>query len=280
MGPPGLNGNETLHVAFAGYTSARAGNLGGRSGAHALCGAAYPGSHFCTDWEVDETSPPPPGTNAWIDAGNTSTTSRFFRAAYSIGDLYTCAGWTQSSATYSPNGFNTVGGSMYTELGGFANSWISNADGGCETPRPLACCLGGTSVRFRGATTPVGGNLGGRSGARAMCDSQFSGSHMCTDWEVDQAAVPAPIASTGVWIDAGNSAPSSRLYHAAYSPTDLYTCAGWTQSSATYSPNGFNTVGGSMLTALGGTANSWISNADGGCETPRPVACCDGGPPQ
>jgi hypothetical protein len=280
MGPPGLNGNETLHVTFAGYTSAHAGNLGGRSGAHAICGAAFASSHFCANWEVDQSNPPPPGANVWIDQGNTSTTSRFFRGTYMLDDTTTCAGWTSSSATYAPNGFNTVAGTMYTALGGFASSWTSNTDGGCETVRALACCRGGTSIRFRGFTAAVGGNLGGRTGARAMCDATFSGSHMCTDWEVDQAAVPAPIASSGAWIEEGNATPSSRLYHGTYMVDDTNNCAGWTSSSATYAPNGFNTVAGKMLTSFGGTASSWISNSDGGCETPRPVACCDGNPPE
>jgi hypothetical protein len=58
------------------------------------------------------------------------------------------------------------------------------------------------------------------------------------------------------------------------------TCGGWTTSSATAKPDGFNTATGLTVTTLGGTASSFVANGDGGCENARPLACCDGYPPQ
>jgi len=282
MGPPGIDGNEQMHVAFAGYTSATyGGNLGGRSGAHAVCNAAFAGSHFCADWELDQAVPPPTATSAWIDRGDQSTSSRFFRWQITPTDYTTCDGWTSSSPSYMPNGFNNVYAEIYTSDGGFESSWLSTTDGGCETLRPLACCKGGTTVRFRGFTAATAGNLGGRTGARNLCNAAFAGSHMCTNWEADQAAIPAPIPASGAWLDSGNDDPTTRMFHGSYSTTDYTTCDGWTSSSPSYMPNGFNNVyAAQILTSLGGFQSSWVSTTDGGCEIDRPIACCDGTPPQ
>jgi hypothetical protein len=282
QGPRGLSGGEDVQVAFVGYTQGTfGGNLAGRSGAHAICAGEYPGSHFCTDWELDQSHPAPisePG--AWVDAGNSNMSSRLFRASHSTSSIGTCAGWTSSSPTVKPDGLNLGRGLVFTSLGGISNSFVGNNDGGCQNARPLACCLGGTAVHFRGFTPPHAGNLGGRSGANAICESSFSGSHFCTDWEVDQAAVAAPIPAAGAWIDPGNNDPSSRLFRANYSTSSIGTCAGWTSSSPTVKPDGLNLGRGLVLTPLGGISNSFVGNNDGGCQNARPLACCDGVPPQ
>jgi hypothetical protein len=130
-------------VTFAGYTpQTYGGNLGGRSGAHALCDAAFSGSHFCADWEVDQAYPPPVGASAWVDVGDSDSSTRYFRDTYSTTDLNTCAGWTSSSATVKPDGVNWGRGWTLTPLGGFKSSFVASNDTGCETPRPLACCDG------------------------------------------------------------------------------------------------------------------------------------------
>jgi hypothetical protein len=268
-----------MHVTFVGYTpTSYTGNLSGRSGAHALCYAAFAGSHFCTNWEVDQTEPPPNSNGAWIDVGNSAMSSRFFRSTYATYDGTTCAGWTSASATLKLD-LNVINAPMYTPLGGFATSWVSDTDGGCETPHPLACCQGGTTVRYRGLTAAKTGNLGGRSGARAICDASFPGSHFCTNWEADEAAIRAPVPATGVWVDIGNSDPTQRFYRQTYATYDGTTCAGWTSDSATLKLD-LNVINGPIYTTLGGFATTWVSDSDGGCETPRPLACCDGGPPQ
>jgi hypothetical protein len=280
-GPPGLNAGTTssLQVAFAGYTSARDGNLGGRTGAHAICSAAFAGSHFCTSWEIDQAAPPPTATSAWIDLGNSDQTTRYFRSNYSINDSSSCGGWTSGSASAKADGVNTNRGPIITSFGDMTSSFVTTNDGGCANARPLACCIGGTGVRFRGVTTATTGNLGGRTGANARCASMYAGSHFCTDWEVDQAAAH-PIPGSGVWIDLGSSDPSSRFYRSNFSINDSSSCGGWTDGSASNKADGVNTNRGPILTTLGDMTSSFVTTNDGGCQNARPIACCDGFPPQ
>jgi len=233
-----------------------------------------------TDWELDQSNPPPIATSAWVDRGNRDATSRLFRGTYSIQDTGTCAGWTSSSPTVKPDGSNLGRGLIFTALGEIKTTFVANNDGGCQNPHPLACCMGGTSVHFRGFTTPRTAELGGRNGANGVCDATFSGSHFCNDWEIDQAAVPAPIPASGAWVDRGNSEPSSRLFRGTYSIQDTGTCAGWTSGSPTVKPDGSNLGRGLVLTPLGGITTSFVANNDGGCQNARPLACCDGTPPQ
>ena len=280
-GPPGLNAGTTasLQVAFAGYTSARDGNLGGRTGANAICAAAFPGSHFCTNWEIDQTGVTPTATSAWIDLGNSNRSTRYFRLNYSINDSSTCGGWTSNSASAKADGVNTNRGPIVTSLGDQTSSFVATNDGGCENARPLACCTGGTGIRFRGVTAATTGNLGGRTGANAMCASTYAGSHFCTNWELDQAAAH-PIPASGVWMDLGSSDPSSRYFRLNYSVNDSSTCGGWTDASPSAKADGVNTNRGPVLTTLGDETSSFVATNDGGCQNARPIACCDGFPPQ
>jgi hypothetical protein len=142
-GPAG-SGETNFEIGFVGFTSVRrGGDLAGRAGAHAICAGEFPGSHFCTDWEMDQAHPPSiaePG--AWVDAGASTVSSRLFRAQYSTSSLSTCAGWTSASATAKPDGLNQGRGLIVTALGGISNSFVGNNDGGCQNARPLACCDG------------------------------------------------------------------------------------------------------------------------------------------
>jgi hypothetical protein len=280
-GPPGINAGSTdsLQVAFAGYSPPHDGNLGGRTGAHAICSAAFAGSHFCTNWEIDQAAVPPAASSAWIDLGNSNQSTRYFRAGYSTNDSSTCGGWTNNSSNAKADGVNTNRGQIVTAFGGATSSFVTTNDGGCENARPLACCIGGTAIRFRGVTAVKTGNLGGRTGANATCATTYAGSHFCTNWEVDQAAAH-PIPASGVWIDLGSSDPSSRYYRAGYSFNDSSTCGGWTDGSASAKADGVNTNRGQVLTTLGGATSSFVTTNDGGCENARPIACCDGFPPQ
>jgi hypothetical protein len=246
-GAPANSGSATYNggippVTFAGYTT------------QTYAGNAFAGSHFCTDWETDEADPPPaPASGAWIDLGNQQNSTRIFHYAYSNTNTDSCLGWTTSAASPSISG---TSGWTLTSQGGFASTY-SPTDSGCDVQRPLACCKGGTAVRFRGFTpSTTGGNLGGRSGAQAICNAAFSGSHFCTDWEVDQADVPAPIPASGAWIDLGNDQTSVRVFHYSYSNTNTDSCLGWTTSAASPSVSG---------------TSGW---------TLTPLACCDGYPPQ
>jgi hypothetical protein len=269
-----------MEVAFVGYTTTTyAGNLGGRTGAHAKCEAAYAGSHFCTQWELDQAEAAAPASTAWVDRGNESQASRLFRAIYTEQDTYTCGGWTSSSPSQLFGG--AVGrAQVITSLGEIISTFVSNTDGGCAVQRPLSCCMGGTAVRFRGLTSPTTGDLGGRTGANARCRAAFAGSHFCTHWEMDQAAVATPMPASGAWVDNGNTDPDERTFRPVYTPRDVYTCAGWTTASATFKPDGGAVARATVFTPNGGLVSSFATNTDGGCQTARPLACCDGYPPR
>jgi hypothetical protein len=147
-GAPAPGGSVTYSggfppVTFAGYTAQTyTGNLGGRAGAHALCGAAFAGSHFCADWEVDVATPPAAPGSVWVDNGNNQTSSRFYRSPESSTDVYDCAGWTTASPSLMPNGSGTARASTLTSTGAIVTSFVGLNDGGCENARPLACCDG------------------------------------------------------------------------------------------------------------------------------------------
>jgi len=286
-GGPAPGGSVTYNggippVTFAGYTpQTYAGNLSGRSGAHAICNAAFTNSHFCTDWEIDQATPPPVAVSAWLDEGNSSMSSRYFRDPYSTTDIYTCGGWTSDTPTGKPDGSSVGRGPIFMPLGEVKSSFVSLNDGGCGIARQLACCHGGTAVRFRGFTpSATGGALGGRTGAHATCNAAYPASHFCSDWEVDQAAVPAPIPASGAWVDDGNASTSTRYFRDPYSTTDIYTCGGWTSSSPTAKPDGSSVGRATVLTPQGGLKSSFVSLNDGGCGIARPIACCDGYPPE
>jgi hypothetical protein len=285
-GPPGQPGGIISvgdagiapPVRFVGLTpQTYGGNLGGRTGAHGLCASAFPGSHFCTDWEIDQANPTVaiPGAGAWLDVGNQTNTTRYYRPFWSASDVGTCAGWTSSSPTVLPDGINLGRGQDLLPTGQISSSFVSNGNGGCGNARPLLCCAGGSAVRFAGYTPQTSGaNLGGRLGANALCNGAFAGSHFCTDWEYDQAAVPSPPPAGTAWLDVGDSTPNSRFVRPFWSASDVGTCAGWTSSSPTIQPDGINLGRGQLVTSTGGISSSFVSNGNGGCEDTLPLACC------
>jgi hypothetical protein len=266
-------------VVFAGFTAQTSvGNLGGRTGAHGLCAAAFPESHFCTDWEFEVTHAPstPPAGGAWIDLGNDDADTRNFRPAHSTTSLSTCSGWTSGDPNQRPDGFNLGTGRALQPTGAVASTFVGTNNGGCGVARPLACCVGGPAVRFRGYTPlAVGGNLGGRIGANVLCSNAFPRSHFCTDWEYDQAAVAQVPPASGAWIDLGSSAANSRRVRASYSTTSLSTCSGWTSSDPNQRPDGFNLGTGRGLNAFGGIVSTFVGTNNGGCGVARPLACCE-----
>jgi hypothetical protein len=286
-GAPGVGGNVVVGgldagfvpLVFAGFTPQTvAGNLGGRTGAHGLCAAAFAGSHFCTDWEFEVTNAPatPPAGGAWIDLGNDDADTRNYRPGYSTSSLSTCSGWTSADPAQRPDGFNLGSGRVLQPTGAVASTFVATNNGGCSVPRPLTCCVGGSAVRFRGYTPLlVGGNLGGRIGANVLCSSAYPRSHLCTDWEYDQAAVTQPPPATGAWIDPGSNAVNSRRIRGAYSLSSLSTCSGWTSADPAQRPDGFNLGSGRVVNALGGIASTFVGTGNGGCGVARPLACCE-----
>ena len=261
-------------MTFAGFTATtHTGNLGGRTGANAICNAQFASSHFCTDWEYDQAAPPGPIPNgtAWVDDGDSNTSSRFFRQYNN--QLYTCVNWTNDLAAGMWSS-NLVRGQAINSVGEFVSTWVSASNGGCQVARALACCRGGSLVRFRGYTANTyTGNLGGRAGANAICNANFSRSHFCTDWEWDQAGSPGPVPNGSVWVDDGDANAQTSRYHRQQN-NQLYTCVNWTNELAAGQWSS-NLVRGSAVNAVGEFVSTWVSASNGGCQTPRALACCE-----
>ena len=120
---------------------------------------------------------------------------------------------------------------------------------------PLVCCVGGVN-RFRGYTAfTTNGNIGGRIQANARCSAEFSGSHLCNDFEVRESRGSVPLAAAAAWLVFGGTA--GEAYHDSY-------CAKWTSSSATSS--------GSVVLPTGYTTSSPAGLT---CASVLPLACCD-----
>jgi hypothetical protein len=249
-----LDGGVVLangRAQFAGFTAATyTGNLGGRVGAHAICAAAFTGSSFCTEREYIEATSPVAlaATGAWVD--NWDVTVPGERTNNSI-----CSGWTWSAA-------NSYTGSTISPSGVTLDSYVSSSNYGCQTARPLACCFTAKRRNFKGFTpTAYTGNLGGRVGAHALCAAAFAGSHFCHEDEYVSSASSAPLGVDGAWVDNWDSTvPGER--------TNNSICSSWTWSAA-------NSYTGSTINASGILVDSYVSSSNYGCQTPRPLACCD-----
>jgi hypothetical protein len=115
-------------------------------------------------------------------------------------------------------------------------------------------------VRFAGFTpTARTGNMGGRVGAHAACDSAFPGSVMCTEDEYMGSTSGTPVPANGAWVDNFDPAYPGRRGAS-------YTCNGWTWSG-TASPEGY------IVQTTGNIGTSY-SGGNYGCEVSRRVACC------
>lgn len=250
VGPAGPAGVLTAPRArFAGFTPATyTGNLGGRVGAHAICAAAFPNSVMCDEQEyVQATSAiPVPATGAWLDdwGGVNQPGERI--------NTSTCSGWTNAV----PNSNDTA---LFLNTSG-DTSLTSNQ---CDVARSVACCFTARPRRFRGFTaTRHTGNLGGRVGAHGLCAGAFAGSHFCDKNEYMSAASPTPVPSGGAWVDNWQSNQAGQRPFVS-------TCSAWTNAL----PNTGN--GGFYVNASGSFTDSFVSAANTGCQTTRPLACCD-----
>jgi len=127
---------------FAGYTSALVdGDMSGRAGAHAVCGAEFAGSHMCHTTEYFRSHPvaTAPVTGAWMDysAGLKQGSSGVFGNSYcgspemgrysGYSTSGNCANWSSSSASHR--------GYVMVPTGATASAMY------CDVARPVACCL-------------------------------------------------------------------------------------------------------------------------------------------
>ncbi|MFZ5441993.1 MAG: hypothetical protein ACOZQL_18450 [Myxococcota bacterium] len=255
-GPPGavllVDGGVVVSsdwYAFAGFTPATyTGNLGGRVGAHALCAAAFTGSHFCDENEYTSSTSdvPVPSSGAWVDDYDSAQPA-------TRGINYICNRWTTGTTSYE--------GLIIRADGTPGSTYVSSSDYGCGTPRPVACCFAPRKRTFRGFTPATyTGNLGGRRGAHALCGAAFPGSHFCDEGEYGLSTSGAPVPAGGAWVDDFDaSQPGKRGIN--------YICNRWTTGTTSYE--------GLIIRTDGTPGSTYVSSSDYGCGTPRPVACCE-----
>jgi hypothetical protein len=257
-GPPGSGGASTEDVpTFAGYTSSSySGKVtGGRAGMHALCAAAYTGSHLChaAEYIQSASAQQPPSSGAWLDpstlSGATPANNGSVKAGRYLGG-YTCSSW------------NNTGGSDYGTT--VTSTGTIDVFGSCSTARQLACCNSQSKARFSGFTsTTTTGGAGGRWKMHAMCSTAFAGAHMCHASEYLRASSSVTVPGDGAWIDPSTitgSTPAQSGVTDSARYLGGYTCSSW------------NNTGGSDY----GTIVNDVGTVDvfGDCSKARPVACC------
>ena len=260
QGPPGPGGSGAYSEelgTFAGFTTPTytGATMNGRAGAHALCAAAFTGSHLChaTEFLLSNSATLPPLGGAWLDPSTTSGGGAQNTGTPGGGryiQSYDCNDWTA--------GTTGVYGYWLTQAGEIGT------DKDCSVARSLACCNTPTKVRFAGfVPTPTTGALGGRSKMHAACATAFPGSHFCHATEYLRSNSPTTVPGTGAWIDpstvSGGGAqntgvPGSGRY------IQSYDCNDWTAGTT-------------------GVYGYWVSpageiNTDKDCSVARSIACC------
>jgi len=267
-GPAGTLYGEQAST-FAGFTTATTnGAAGGREAMHALCDAAFAGSHMChvAEYEVAASATIPPSQGAWIDsscieyvAGGTLPSGRIScdvklgssdagrRLAASTGS--NCNGWTSAISNHY----------------GFHINPTEAKTASCDAIRPVACCGTPYNEVFRGFTTATyDGAAGGRAAMHGYCASEFAGSHMCFNAEYERASSTATPPASGAWLDGS-------------------TYNSWWEPDAAMPRSGRSTA-----KSTGSNCNNWTSNLGNywgfaiavpeatsfNCDLPRPLACC------
>jgi hypothetical protein len=105
---------------------------------HAMCAAAFPGSHLChvSEYLRTNSATTVPASGAWIEpsansSGNMSSAGLPQNGRYSAG--YNCDTWTTASSGYT---------SIWLTPSGDLNSGSGPAMAtSCAASRPLACCI-------------------------------------------------------------------------------------------------------------------------------------------
>lgn len=256
-GSGGSSDGGTSGITVVGITpQTYAGNLGGRPGANALCSAAFAGSHLCSSLEYvnGPNGVTIPAGGAWADGTLPGSNERRDRT-----ETYTCSMWSSSAIN------NGTEGTLVLPQGSVSSSYVSSANSGCQTPRPLLCCAGPTRNVVRGLTpTAFTGNLGGRPGANAQCDAAFPRSHFCSSLEYVNSPSPVAAPAGGAWVDGTMPGSGSR-----FDRTETYTCSMWTSALIN------NGTEGTIALPTGALSSSYVSSANSGCQTARPLFCCE-----
>ncbi len=251
-GPPGAGGSYEDNFGFAGFAPGTFnGNVGGRTAAHATCAAAFAGAHLChaSEYLLTESTAPVPAAGAWIDASIDISGGSTVTGASPLFGRYTggvCTNWTAGGGAYSGYVLGVDGA-------------ITSAS--CTTAHQLACCNGAPRVAFAGVTS-ANAPMNGRVAMHALCNANFSGSHLCHAAEYLRADSGASIPASGAWIDASIDISGGSTVTGASAVFGRYTggvCTNWTSSSGAYS--------------------GYVVGADGAitsmtCTGARPAACC------
>jgi hypothetical protein len=243
-------------IVVVGLTQAYTGNLGGRPGANALCAAAYAGSHFCSSLEyMNATSTVSiPAGGAWVDGTVPGTNSNIDRT-----ETYTCSMWTSSLIN------NGTEGTLILPSGSYSTSYAGSSNSGCQIARPMLCCTAPQRNVVRGLTPMAyGGNLGGRPGAHALCAAAFPGSHFCSTLEYINSPTTVAAPAGGAWVDGTVPGTGSRTLR-----TETYTCSMWTSNLIN------NGTEGTIILPSGSYSTSYAGSSNSGCQTPRPLYCCE-----
>ena len=248
---------RVTHPSWAGLTTFTTtgaptgpGSQIGRLSMNARCDAEFAGSHLCSDFEWNESTPTDavPVSGAWLEfsgADNMRTASTGTCNAFSVGT--------------SVGGYSRM---IATQSGLTANSPTNVT---CGNSLPIACCRKPAAPLFRGLTSfvtngaPTGpGAQIGRLSMHARCHAEFPGSHLCTDFEWNESTPTVGLPSPGAWLEF-SAADNTRTKSTG-------TCNSWTVGT---SVGGFSRM---VATPSGLTANSPASVT---CGNLLPIACCE-----
>lgn len=238
----GLAGSSALGEdpgEFAGFTTTTTTGsvMNGRLGMHALCAAAFPGSHLChvSEYRQSNSAVSPPTEGAWLDPSYDTSISGV-RIVVGV----SCASWTSGDPVKRAGYVNAGGG-------------VSDTD--CSKRKALACCssLARTQVAGYTSVTTTGGG-GGRPALHQICSAEFPGSHLCHLIEYARAHDTKAIPASGAWLDPSHGTAATSARELAWG-----SCANWT------SRDSINT--GSFVSASGGVDNI-------ACSKLKSLACC------
>lgn len=258
-GPAGSGAYIEELGTFAGYTATTyTGSIsGGRPGAHAICAAAFSGSHLCqaAEYIQSNSATTVPASGAWLDPSISDGDSENFNNGMAgsgryVGYSGTCDSWSTTASGYS--------GTYIATSGAITNN-------ACSASRVLACCNTPTKTRFAGFTSATtSGSAGGRPKMHAMCAAAFAGSHMCHAAEYIRSASGNSVPSTGAWLDPSIANAESSSFNTGMPASGRYvgysgTCDSWSTAASGYS--------GTYVTTTGGITNN-------ACTATRAVACC------
>jgi hypothetical protein len=268
-GPGGSQFGEDA-AAFAGFTTLPInGALGGREQMHAVCNAAFAGSHLChvAEYNLANSSTPIPAGGAWMDSSATADgAGESSSDEIASRDSARVTGWGQFNCWSWSDPSSAWGTALESDGGAYIAA--------CTTTHVLACCSTPYQEHFRGFTTATTtGAAGGRAQMNYKCGQEFAGSHLCHIAEYNRATPTTTPPASGAWVDAsGFPTPNggqeedslaSKHLGRVTGPGDYTNCDNWT---ATAIPGEYG---------LQGLTVEPVHPYSVSCAVARPLACCE-----